>query len=162
MFKSFAPIGRELPQSAGTDWAEVQFATSSVRLPADKGGRTLEVASRSPSGPKRPNTGLKHFMHEDRTVCTLSHTASSRTCTRNVEQHLGYCFDWFRILFGVIRGDYWAVVWKNSRFLMPVSAGVCVDSIGIANTGKLIRSSLLQRRKSTVYMIKLFIHCQPW
>jgi len=35
--KSFAPIGRELPQSTGTDpgRAEVQFSTSSGRLPAD-------------------------------------------------------------------------------------------------------------------------------
>jgi hypothetical protein len=57
----------------------------------------------------------------------------------------------------VIQGDYWAVVWKDSRFLMPVLAGVCVDSIGIANTGKLIRSSLLQRRKSTVYHDKIIL-----
>ncbi len=56
----------------------------------------------------------------------------------------------------MIQGDYWSVVWKDSRFWMAVLAEVCVDSIGIANTRKLIRSSMLQRRKSTVYMIKLF------
>jgi hypothetical protein len=29
----------------------------------------------------------------------------------------------------VIQGDYWAVVWEDSRFLMPVLAGVCVDAL---------------------------------